>query len=85
MGFGERLLRVDCSRPGTLESCRPTVASVGAMRKTFAQIRKDGGIHSVEAQIPSVDEIFDLQGMGKVKAGEKRFLLVHSPLRPASA
>ena len=25
-------------------------ASVGAMRKTFAQIRKDGGIHGVEAQ-----------------------------------
>jgi phosphoenolpyruvate phosphomutase len=49
-------------------------ASVGAMRKTFAQIRKDGGIHTVESQIPSVDEIFDLQGMGKVKADEKKFL-----------
>ena len=49
-------------------------ASVGAMRKTFAQIRKDGGIHTVESQIPSVDEIFDLQGMAKVKADEKKFL-----------
>jgi phosphoenolpyruvate phosphomutase len=49
-------------------------ASVGAMRKTFAQIRKDGGIHTVEGEIPSVDEIFDLQGMGKVKADEKKFL-----------
>ncbi len=49
-------------------------ASVGAMRKTFAQIRKDGGIHGVESQIPSVDEIFDLQGMAKVKADEKKFL-----------
>ena len=49
-------------------------ASVGAMRKTFAKIRKDGGIHTVESEIPSVDEIFDLQGMGKVKADEKKFL-----------
>ena len=49
-------------------------ASVGAMRRTFAQIRKEGGIHGVESQIASVDEVFDLQGMGKVKADEKRFL-----------
>jgi hypothetical protein len=28
----------------------------------------------VESQIPSVDEIFDLQGMAKVKDDEKRFL-----------
>ena len=44
------------------------------MRRTFAQIRKEGGIHGVESQIASVDEVFDLQGMGKVKADEKRFL-----------
>ena len=49
-------------------------AAVGAMRRTFSRIRKDGGIHTVEGEIPSVDEIFDLQGMGKVKADEKRFL-----------
>jgi len=49
-------------------------ASVGAMRKTFAQIRKDGGIHGVESQIATVDEVFDLQGMAKVKDDEKRFL-----------
>jgi phosphoenolpyruvate phosphomutase len=49
-------------------------ASVGAMRKTFAQIRKDGGIHGVESQIATVDDIFDLQGMAKVKDDEKRFL-----------
>ena len=49
-------------------------ASVGAMRKTFAQIRKDGGIHSVEGEIATVDEVFDLQGMGKVKDDEKKFL-----------
>ena len=49
-------------------------ASVGAMRKTFAQIRKEGGIHGVEGAIASVDDVFDLQGMGKVKDDEKRFL-----------
>ena len=49
-------------------------ASVGAMRKTFAQIRKDGGIHGVEGSIASVEDVFDLQGMGKVKDDEKRFL-----------
>ena len=31
-------------------------ASVGAMRKTFAQIRKDGGIHGVEGSIASVKD-----------------------------
>ncbi|MFO1157579.1 MAG: phosphonopyruvate hydrolase [Reyranellaceae bacterium] len=49
-------------------------ASVGAMRETFARIRRDGGIHSVEASIATVDEVFDLQGMGRVKDDEKRFL-----------
>ena len=49
-------------------------ASVGAMRATFAQIRKDRGIHGVEASIATVDEVFDLQGMGTVKDNEKRFL-----------
>ena len=49
-------------------------AAVGALRATFAQIRKDGGIHSVEASIATVDEVFDLQGMGTVKENEKRFL-----------
>jgi phosphoenolpyruvate phosphomutase len=49
-------------------------ASVGAMRKTFAQIRSDGGIHGVEASIATVEDVFDLQGMSKVKADETRFL-----------
>jgi phosphoenolpyruvate phosphomutase len=49
-------------------------ASVGAMRATFAQIRKDGGIHGVESKIATVEQIFDLQGMKAVKDNEKRFL-----------
>ncbi|WP_421997625.1 phosphonopyruvate hydrolase [Reyranella sp.] len=49
-------------------------ASVRAMRETFARIRAEGGIHGVESSIASVDEVFDLQGMRKVKDDEKRFL-----------
>jgi phosphoenolpyruvate phosphomutase len=49
-------------------------ASVGAMRATFAQIRRDRGIHGVEASIATVEDVFDLQGMGAVKDNEKRFL-----------
>ncbi len=49
-------------------------AAVGAMRQTFARIRRDGGIHGVEDDIASVDDVFELQGMGKVKDDEKRFL-----------
>ena len=49
-------------------------ASVGAMRRTFARIRRDGGVHGVEAEIATVADVFELQGMGKVKENEKRFL-----------
>ncbi len=49
-------------------------ASVGAMRRAFAQIRREGGIAGVEASIASVEDVFDLQGMGRVKDDEKKFL-----------
>jgi phosphoenolpyruvate phosphomutase len=49
-------------------------ASVTAMKKVFATILKDGGIHDVNRDIVSVEEIFRLQGMDRVKADEKRFL-----------
>jgi len=49
-------------------------AAVGAMRATFAQIRKEGGIQGVESKIATVEQIFDLQGMKVVKDNEKRFL-----------
>jgi len=49
-------------------------SSVGAMRKVFAQIRREGGIAGVEPAIATVEEVFDLQGMAKVKDDEKRFL-----------
>jgi phosphoenolpyruvate phosphomutase len=50
-------------------------AAVSAMRKVFAEIRRDGGIHRVDRQIASVEEIFDLQRVGAMKDAEKRYLL----------
>jgi phosphonopyruvate hydrolase len=49
-------------------------AAVSAMRETFAQIRRDGGIHQVDKQIASVEDIFDLQRVGAMKAAEKKYL-----------
>jgi phosphoenolpyruvate phosphomutase len=49
-------------------------AAVTAMKEVFAAILKDGGIHNVNKNIVSVEEIFRLQGMDRVKDDEKRFL-----------
>jgi 2-methylisocitrate lyase-like PEP mutase family enzyme len=49
-------------------------SAVGAMRTVFARIRQEGGIAGVERDIATVDQIFDLQGMAKVKDDEKRYL-----------
>ncbi|HWD58287.1 MAG TPA: phosphonopyruvate hydrolase, partial [Stellaceae bacterium] len=49
-------------------------AAVGAMRATFAQIRRDGGIHKVDKQIASVEDIFALQRVPAMKAAEKKYL-----------
>lgn len=49
-------------------------ASVTAMQDVFARILKDRGIHNVNKDIVSVEEIFRLQKMDQVKANEKRFL-----------
>jgi phosphoenolpyruvate phosphomutase len=49
-------------------------AAVGAMRATFAQIRRDGGIHVVDKHIASVEEIFELQRVPAMKAAEKKYL-----------
>jgi 2-methylisocitrate lyase-like PEP mutase family enzyme len=37
-------------------------AAVGAMRSVFAQIRRAGGIREVAKTLPSVTDIFGLQG-----------------------
>lgn len=49
-------------------------ASVTAMQEAFARIRRDGGIHNIDTDIVSVEEIFRLQKMDRVRADEKRFL-----------
>jgi phosphonopyruvate hydrolase len=49
-------------------------ASVTAMKDVFARIRADGGIHNVNRDIVTVEEIFRLQDMERMKADETRFL-----------
>jgi phosphoenolpyruvate phosphomutase len=49
-------------------------AAVTAMKQVFAAILQDGGIQNVNKNIVSVEEIFRLQGMDRVKVDEKRFL-----------
>ena len=49
-------------------------AAVGAMQKVFAQIRRDGGIREVDAGLPTVGEIIELQGDGEMRGVEGRFL-----------
>jgi 2-methylisocitrate lyase-like PEP mutase family enzyme len=49
-------------------------AAVAAMRATFARILTEGGIAGVEGSIASVAEIFDLQGDGRMRELERRFL-----------
>ena len=44
------------------------------MRETFAQIRRDGGIHRVDTEIASVEDIFELQRVPAMKAAEKKYL-----------
>ncbi|BEG75401.1 phosphonopyruvate hydrolase [Achromobacter xylosoxidans] len=49
-------------------------AAVGAMREVFARIRHDGGIHDVDAGLPTVRDIIGLQGDADMRELERRFL-----------
>ncbi len=49
-------------------------AAVGAMRDVFARIRQDGGIHGVDAGLPTVKEIIALQGDAHMRELERRYL-----------
>jgi phosphoenolpyruvate phosphomutase len=49
-------------------------AAVTAMKHVFARILADGGIQSVSKEIVSVEEIFRLQRMDRVKADEEKYL-----------
>jgi phosphoenolpyruvate phosphomutase len=44
------------------------------MRRVFAEIRADGGIHNVDKHIVSVEEIFELQRAADMKATEQKYL-----------
>ena len=49
-------------------------AAVKAMRDLFARIRTDGGVHRLDAELPSVADILALQGDDHMRAIERRFL-----------
>jgi phosphoenolpyruvate phosphomutase len=49
-------------------------AAVGAMQAVFAQIRREGGIAGVDAKLPSVDDIIELQGDARMRALESKYL-----------
>ncbi|HEY4998688.1 MAG TPA: phosphonopyruvate hydrolase, partial [Usitatibacter sp.] len=49
-------------------------AAVGAMKAVFAQIRREGGIANVDATLPTVDEIIELQGDAAMRALESKYL-----------
>lgn len=49
-------------------------AAVGAMQAVFAQIRRDGGIAQVDATLPSVKAIIELQGDQQMREVEAKFL-----------
>jgi len=49
-------------------------ASIRAMDETFAEIRRSGGLHTVEKRIATLDEVFSLQGMVRMREEEKKHL-----------
>jgi len=49
-------------------------AAVSGMQAVFSQIRADGGIAKVDAVLPTVEAIMDLQGDARMRALESRFL-----------
>jgi phosphoenolpyruvate phosphomutase len=49
-------------------------AAVKAMRGVFAAIARDGGAANVKRDIATVDDIFALQGMDRIREEERRFL-----------
>ena len=49
-------------------------AAVGAMQAVFTRIRREGGIANVDATLPTVEAIIELQGDDRMRALEKKFL-----------
>lgn len=49
-------------------------AAMGAMRQAFAQIRHEGGIHNLDATLPTVKAVIELQGDARMRELEQRYL-----------
>ncbi|HJU20394.1 MAG TPA: phosphonopyruvate hydrolase [Stellaceae bacterium] len=49
-------------------------AAVTAMRDAFAEIRREGGIHTVDKRIVAVEDIFALQQVTAMKRAEEQYL-----------
>ncbi len=54
---------------------QPTRASIKAQEALLEEIKKAGGIHTVDPMMVPVSRIFDIQGVPKMKEDEKRYLV----------
>jgi phosphoenolpyruvate phosphomutase len=49
-------------------------AAIAAVNDTLREIKRTGGVHTVEKKIASLEEVFHLQGMFDMKESEKKYL-----------
>jgi len=54
---------------------QPMRASVKAQEALLREIKKSGGIHTIDPMMVPVDHIFDLQGVPAMKEDEKKYLV----------
>ena len=54
---------------------QPMRASIKAQEALLAEIKKAGGIHTVDSMMVPVSHVFDLQGVPAMKEDEKKYLL----------
>ena len=54
---------------------QPLRASVKAQEALLEEIKKAGGIHTIDPMMVPVSYIFDIQGVPKMKAAEKKYLV----------
>jgi len=50
-------------------------ASVKAQEALLEEIKREGGIHTIDPMMVPVSHIFDLQGVPKMKEDEKKYLV----------
>jgi phosphoenolpyruvate phosphomutase len=49
-------------------------AAISAQQAALAEMKKAGGIHTIDKKIVPVDRVFELQDVGRMKEQEKRYL-----------